>query len=112
MSSLNQPVGYLSGGNQQKVVLAKLLCTKPKILLLEEPTQGIDIQAKVEIMKAIDDLTRKGVAVIIISEELHELLDICDRIIVLFNGEIKREFQMSDDGVNAELILSAVEGSF
>jgi ABC-type sugar transport system ATPase subunit len=108
--SVNQPVEFLSGGNQQKVVFAKLASTEPKVLFLDEPTQGVDVQAKVEIMRIIDQLAGQGVAVIYISEEIRELLDVCDRILVMYNGEISSEFKPGDPNYNAHQILGAVEG--
>jgi ABC-type sugar transport system ATPase subunit len=109
--SLRQPVEFLSGGNQQKVVFAKLAGTEPKVLLLDEPTQGVDVQAKVEIMRIVDQMSRQGVAVVFISEEIRELLDVCDRIIVMYEGEVVAEFASDDPNTNAESILLAVEGS-
>ncbi len=109
--SMEQAVQYLSGGNQQKVVFAKLASVNPKVLLLDEPTQGIDVQAKVEILKIIDQLAQEGVAVIVISEEIRELLDICDRILVMFLGKIVAEFPVGAPGTTVQDILSAVEGA-
>lgn len=109
--SLQQPVEYLSGGNQQKVVFAKLAGTEPKVLLLHEPTQGVDVQAKVEILRIIDEMSQQGVAVIFVSEEIRELLDVCDRILVLYAGKIVAEFETGTQDTTAEQILLAVEGS-
>jgi ABC-type sugar transport system ATPase subunit len=110
--TLSQPVEYLSGGNQQKVVIAKLIAKKPKFLILNEPTQGIDVASKNEIMKIIDDLSREGIALLYISEEIDELLEICDRIIVMFNGKICAQFVCGEPETNKENILSAIEGGF
>jgi ABC-type sugar transport system ATPase subunit len=110
ISSVKQEVDFLSGGNQQKVVFAKLVSTQPKVLFLDEPTQGVDVQAKVEIMKIIDQLSKQGVAVVIISEEIREMMDVCDRILVMYNGEIVSEFKVDDPNYTAEQILMAVEG--
>jgi len=109
--SQDQPVQFLSGGNQQKVVFAKLVGVQPKILLLDEPTQGVDVQAKVEIMKIIDGLSREGVCVVIISEEIRELLDICDRILVMYKGRIHQEFRVGEPETTIANILAATEGS-
>lgn len=109
--SIHQAVEFLSGGNQQKVVFAKLVSTKPKVLLLDEPTQGIDVQAKVEIMGIMDQLSRQGVAVIFISEEIRELLDVCDRIVVMYRGEVVAELAPDDPNTSPERILLAIEGS-
>ncbi|MCC6312764.1 MAG: sugar ABC transporter ATP-binding protein [Thermomicrobiales bacterium] len=109
-AGLTQPVENLSGGNQQKVVVAKLVATEPRALLLDEPTQGVDVQAKVEILRIVDDLTRRGVAVAIVSDELSELIDMCDRILVFYRGRIVREFQKGTDVMTPERILDAIEG--
>ncbi len=90
--TLQQAVRLLSGGNQQKVVLAKWLATNPKVLLLDEPTRGIDINAKKEIYALVDELARGGLAVIMVSSELPEILAIADRILVLAEGRVTVEF--------------------
>lgn len=110
-TSMEQAVQFLSGGNQQKVVFAKLSSAKPRVLLLDEPTQGVDVQAKIEILKIIDQLSREGVAIVVISEEIRELLDICDRILVLFKGEVVAEFRSDDANTTVERILNAIEGT-
>jgi inositol transport system ATP-binding protein len=86
-SSIQQKVVNLSGGNQQKVVIGKVLLSNPKIIILDEPTRGIDVGAKFEIYKLINDLKTKGLAVIIISSELPEILGMSDRILVLSKGK-------------------------
>jgi ribose transport system ATP-binding protein len=106
--SLNQKAGFLSGGNQQKVVFAKLAATRPSVLLLHEPTQGIDVRAKVDIFNIIDDLSSQGVAVLIISTEVRELIGLCDRILVMYEGKITSEF--SKDNMKPQDILLAIEG--
>jgi len=108
--SPKQLVQFLSGGNQQKVVFAKLASTEPKILLLDEPTQGVDVQAKVEIMKIVDQLSRQGVSAVLISEEIREMIDICDRILVMYRGSVIAEFKTEDPNTTPERILLAVEG--
>jgi ABC-type sugar transport system ATPase subunit len=110
-TSMNQAVQFLSGGNQQKVVFAKLASVNPRVLLLDEPTQGVDVQAKTEILKIVDQLSLEGVAVVVISEEIRELLDTCDRILVMFKGQIVAEFQTGDPATTVEHILNAVEGT-
>ncbi|WP_406858110.1 sugar ABC transporter ATP-binding protein [Alsobacter sp. KACC 23698] len=85
------PVGALSGGNQQKVLLARLLETKPKVLILDEPTRGVDIGAKSEIYRLIDDLARSGVGVVVISSELPEIVGVCDRVLVMREGAMAGE---------------------
>ena len=106
-----QPVEFLSGGNQQKVVFAKLTSVNPRVLLLDEPTQGVDVQAKVEILRIVDHLAQEGAAVVVITEEIRELLDICDRILVMFKGRIVREFPVPHADTSVESILNAIEGS-
>jgi ribose transport system ATP-binding protein len=85
------PVGSLSGGNQQKVLLSRLLETKPRVLILDEPTRGVDIGAKSEIYRLIDSLARNGVGVIVISSELPEVVGICDRVLVMREGRLAGE---------------------
>ncbi len=92
-SSYRTNVLNLSGGNQQKVVLAKWLSTKPKILLLDEPTKGIDVGAKIDLYKTINKLVAQGVAILFVSSEMPELLAMSDRILVLANGRFVGEFK-------------------
>ncbi|MBQ4543518.1 MAG: sugar ABC transporter ATP-binding protein, partial [Clostridia bacterium] len=81
----------LSGGNQQKVVLAKWLAKSPDVIILDEPTRGIDVGAKYEIYQLIIDLAKKGKSVIIVSSEMPELMGICDRILVMSGGRVAGE---------------------
>ncbi|MZF54903.1 ATP-binding cassette domain-containing protein [Streptomyces sp. SID5594] len=90
-SSPEQKVGELSGGNQQKVLLARWLCLEPKVLLLDEPTRGIDVGAKAEVQSLIDDLAREGLAVLLISSDIEELIEGADRIVVLRGGTVAGE---------------------
>jgi ABC-type sugar transport system ATPase subunit len=94
--SIDQAVVNLSGGNQQKVVLAKWLATGPKVLLLDEPTRGIDINAKKEIYTLIDELAKSGLGVVMVSSELPEILGISDRIMVLCEGRKTAEFSRAE----------------
>jgi ribose transport system ATP-binding protein len=87
-SSPDQPVGELSGGNQQKVLLARCLCTEPKILILDEPTRGIDVGAKAEVQGLISELSDQGLAVLMISSEPEEVVRACDRVVVLRDGAV------------------------
>jgi ribose transport system ATP-binding protein len=98
-------VGSLSGGNQQKVVLAKGLACGPRVLLLDEPTRGIDIGAKREIYAVIDGLAQQGLAILVASSELPELLGIADRIAVLADGRVTAEF--SRDTATEQAVLHA-----
>jgi rhamnose transport system ATP-binding protein len=90
-----QPVGTLSGGNQQKVVVARGLATQPRVLILDEPTRGIDVGTKAEIHRLMDELAGQGMAILMISSELPEILGMSDRILVMragrLMGELRRE---------------------
>jgi L-arabinose transport system ATP-binding protein len=94
--SLRQEIGKLSGGNQQKVVLARWLAAKPKVLILDEPTRGIDVGAKAEIYRLIDELANEGFGIMFISSELPEILQLSDRIYVMQNGRITGEINGAD----------------
>ena len=91
LASLRQPIVELSGGNQQKTILARWLLTEPEILILDEPTRGIDIGVKAEFYDMIGDLAAMGRAIILISSELPELLSLCDRILVMSEGRFTAE---------------------
>jgi ribose transport system ATP-binding protein len=89
--SINAAVGALSGGNQQKALLARLLELKPRVLFLDEPTRGIDIGAKSDIYRVVDKMAKENIAVVVISSELPELVGICDRVLVMREGKIAGE---------------------
>ena len=105
----NQSVAYLSGGNQQKVVLAKCLNAAPKVLLLDEPTRGVDVGAKQEIYAIIRKLVQQGCSAIVFSSELPEILGLCDRIGLLYEGELK-QFLDNGDNVDSQEIMHVVTG--
>jgi len=107
--SLRQKVRNLSGGNQQKVVLAKWLSLNPKVLILDEPTRGIDVGAKAEIHALMSQLAKQGVGIIMISSELPEILGISDRIVVMHEGRVAAEFQR-DEANQDEIMLYATGG--
>ncbi len=109
LASIEQPVGTLSGGNQQKVVLAKWLCTGPRVLLLEDPTRGVDVGAKREIYSLMRAWTGQGMAILLISSELPELLGLSDRILVLHRGSVSAEFTRAE--ATQEKVLAAAMGS-
>lgn len=94
--SLEQMVGKLSGGNQQKVVLAKWLMSDPKVLILDEPTRGIDVGAKYDIYNIMNQLVEQGICIIMISSELPEILGMCDRILVLSEGKLTGELSAKE----------------
>jgi ribose transport system ATP-binding protein len=89
-------VSNLSGGNQQKVVLAKWLATRPSILILDEPTRGIDVGAKAEIYDLIDSLAKEGMSTIVISSDLPEIMRICDTVYVMRNGRTIAQFTRNE----------------
>ncbi len=103
--SVETPVGQLSGGNQQKVVIGRWLRRGPKVLILDEPTRGVDIGARGEIHRLIRDLAAKGMAVLVISSEPDELPDLCDRVLVMAEGRIVRE--LDGDAVSRNAIVEA-----
>jgi ABC-type sugar transport system ATPase subunit len=104
--SLNQEVGHLSGGNQQKVVLGKWLPLKPMVVILDQPTRGIDIGAKREIYDLIAEMAQNGSGIIIISDELPELIGLADRIMVIGKG--RKTFEFNRGEVNQSQLLEAV----
>ena len=107
--TLEQQLGNLSGGNQQKVCLAKWLARDPKVLIFDEPTRGIDVGAKAEIHKLIERLAKSGMAIIMISSELPELLGASDRIIVLYEG-IKTGEYVVDETLTQEKLMASASG--
>ena len=106
--SLDQEVGKLSGGNQQKVVLARWLAAKPRVLILDEPTRGIDVGAKAEIYRLIDELANEGLAIMFISSELTEILGLSDRIYVMQNGRITGELEGGPDVTEEQVLALAM----
>jgi len=107
--NISQAVQNLSGGNQQKVVLAKWLFTQSRLLIFDEPTRGIDVGAKVEIYKLMNELVRDGVAILVISSELPEVIGMCDRILVMHEGRIAGELDRA--GVTQEDIMQLATGA-
>jgi len=105
-ASQEQIVGDLSGGNQQKVVLAKWLAIKPKVLILDDPTRGIDVGAKVAIHMLMGEFARQGVGIILISSELPEVLGMSDRILVMDSGRVKGEFSR-EEATQEKIMLCA-----
>ena len=101
------PVRSLSGGNQQKVVFAKQLLTRPRLLLLDEPTRGVDVGAKAEIYKVIADLAREGLGVVVVSSELSELAGLCTRVLVMREGQLVAAVA-GDEATELELLRHAV----
>jgi rhamnose transport system ATP-binding protein len=107
--NINDPVERLSGGNQQKVVLAKWLATEPKLLIVDEPTRGIDVGTKAEVHKLLSQKAQEGLAVLMISSELPEVLGMADRIFVMREGHIVREFSRAE--ATSESVIAAATGA-
>ncbi len=107
-AELSDPVARLSGGNQQKVVVAKSLAREPSVLLLDEPTRGVDVGAKSEIYRLIDGLAREGMAILLISSELEEVLSMSDRILVMREGRVSGEFGRAQ--ATQENVMTAATG--
>jgi rhamnose transport system ATP-binding protein len=105
---LTSPVWTLSGGNQQKAVLAKWLARRPKLLIVDEPTRGIDVGTKAEVHRLLSELASQGVAVLMISSELPEVLGMADRVVVLFEGQVMREFARAE--ATEDAIMHAATG--
>ena len=108
MRSADQAAWELSGGNQQKVVLAKWLLTQPKVLILDEPTRGIDIGAKAEVHRLMNELVHQGIAILMISSELPEVLAMSDRIMVMREGHVMGEFAREE--ATPEKVMAAATG--
>jgi ribose transport system ATP-binding protein/rhamnose transport system ATP-binding protein len=102
--STDQRVGNLSGGNQQKVLIAKWLATRPKLLIVDEPTRGVDVGARAEIYRLLRSLADQGVALVVVSSDLPEVLTLADRIVVMADGQLAGE--LPGEGATEEAILS------
>jgi ribose transport system ATP-binding protein len=109
VGDMEAPVSLLSGGNQQKVVAGKWLNTAPRVILFDEPTRGIDVQAKQQMFQIIGNLSRKGISAIVVSSELEELLDICHRILVMRSGRIMAAINPRQTTIE-QLVVSCMEG--
>jgi L-arabinose transport system ATP-binding protein len=107
--SMEQEVSKLSGGNQQKVVLARWLARHPKVLILDEPTRGVDVGAKMEIYSIINQLATAGTAVVVVSSELPEVLGLADRIVVMQGGRVTGELSRADATEERILTLAIVD---
>jgi rhamnose transport system ATP-binding protein len=107
-ADLRDPVAQLSGGNQQKVVLAKWLSTRPKVLVVDEPTRGIDVGTKAEVHRLMSDLAADGVAVLMVSSELPEVLGMADRVLVMREGRLVAEIPRAD--ADSEAVMRAATG--
>jgi ribose transport system ATP-binding protein len=108
-AGVEQPVQFLSGGNQQKVVIGKWLATRPSVFLLDEPTRGVDIGAKQEIYRLMEELAAKGVAVLFVSSDLEEILGMSDRVLVLHEGRLSGELQRNE--LSEEAVMRLATGA-
>jgi rhamnose transport system ATP-binding protein len=108
-ANFGQSVAQLSGGNQQKVVLAKWLATHPKVMIVDEPTKGIDVGSKAAVHQFISELVAQGLAVIMVSSELPEVLGMSDRILVMRQGRVQREFTRA--AATSEAVAAAALGA-
>ncbi|PKH23512.1 ribose ABC transporter ATP-binding protein RbsA [Enterobacterales bacterium CwR94] len=106
--SMEQPIGLLSGGNQQKVAIARGLMTRPKVLILDEPTRGVDVGAKKEIYQLINQFKAEGLSIILVSSELPEVLGMSDRVLVMHEGHLSGEFPIED--ATQEVLMAAAVG--
>lgn len=100
-----KPARDFSGGNQQKAILAKWMAIEPTIMILDEPTRGIDIGAKAEIYKLMDNLSKKGCSIIMVSSEMTEIIGMCDRVIVMAEGRVTAELDRTE--FSQERIMAA-----
>jgi rhamnose transport system ATP-binding protein len=108
--SIDAPVATLSGGNQQKVALSRWLATRPRVLILDEPTQGVDVGAKAEIHRLIVDLAAAGMAILLISSELPEILGMSDRVVVMRGGTVAGMLERSKATPEAVMALAVGKG--
>ena len=107
-ASSETPIGTLSGGNQQKVAIARGLMTRPKVLILDEPTRGVDVGAKKEIYQLINQFKADGLSIILVSSEMPEVLGMSDRIIVMHEGHLSGEF--TREQATQEVLMAAAVG--
>ena len=108
--SVNQLVGNLSGGNQQKVVVAKWLMMNPKVLIVDEPTRGIDVGSKSEIYGLLSDLAKQGMAIIVVSSEIEEIMGVCDSVVTIFEGKKTAQLQITPE-LTREKVLACALGA-
>jgi AI-2 transport system ATP-binding protein len=107
-AGIEQEIGSLSGGNQQKAVIARALTTNPRLVILDEPTRGIDAGARGDIYAIINELKARKVAVLLISSDIEEIVELSDRVVTMFQGRIKEEFQ--GEGITQDSIMRACFG--
>ena len=108
VTGLDQIAGSLSGGNQQKIVIGRALSTKPRLIILDEPTRGIDAAARRDVYAIIHQLKSQGVAIMLISSDMEEIIELSDRAVIVFQGRIRRELKKSE--INQENLMAASFG--
>jgi rhamnose transport system ATP-binding protein len=108
-AALDAETGTLSGGNQQKVVLGKWLATEPKVLIVDEPTRGIDVGTKAEVHRLLSELAQQGMAILMISSELPEVLGMADRVLVMREGHLTGEFSRAEATPEAVMFAATAE---
>ena len=108
---IETPVGRLSGGNQQKVVLGRWLQARPRVFVMEEPTRGIDVGAKVEVYRLMEELAESGAAILLVSSEMPEILSMSDRILTIADGRLTAEFRRGEATQEAVLDRAIGESS-
>ncbi|MCD8351577.1 MAG: sugar ABC transporter ATP-binding protein [Planctomycetaceae bacterium] len=109
VTGLDQPLGSLSGGNQQKVVIGRALSTNPKFIILDEPTRGIDAAARGDVYAIINELKEKGVAILLISSDMEEIVELSDRAVTMYHGRINRRFEKAD--ISQDNLMAAAFGA-
>ncbi len=110
--SVNQLVGNLSGGNQQKVVVAKWLMMDPKVLIVDEPTRGIDVGSKSEIYGLLSDLAKQGMAIIVVSSEIEEIMGVCDSVVTIYEGKKTAQLDITPELTREKVLKYALGGNF
>jgi rhamnose transport system ATP-binding protein len=106
LADYGDPINFLSGGNQQKVVLGKWLATDPKLLIIDEPTRGIDVGTKAEVHRLMSELAERGIGILMISSELPEVLGMADRILVMHEGRLAGELARAEASEEAVVRLA------
>ncbi len=108
--SMDQAIGLLSGGNQQKVAIARGLMTRPKVLILDEPTRGVDVGAKKEIYQLINQFKQEGLSIILVSSDMPEVLGMSDRVLVMHEGRLSGDFPIEQ--ASQEILMAAAVGKY
>ena len=108
VTGLDQEVGGLSGGNQQKIIIGRIFATEPKLVILDEPTRGIDAAARGDVYAVLQELRKTGVSILLISSDMEEVVELADRAVVMFQGRINSEFKKAD--ITQDNLMAAAFG--